>query len=384
VGNRSDDPQFVNALGDDFHLKSRAAGQATDSPCIDTGGNPAQLHGLFKYSTSTLGTPDTGVVDIGYHYSIADYCRRWDLFIDNKINFRDLAIFASSWVGEVGGGTSGYDVTDLADFTDCWLAELPTDITPPTPNPMTWAIPPRALTGSSVEMKATLAHDASGAVYYQFEDVNGTPSGWQVDPCYIATGLNPTGEYCFRVRARDRYNNVTAWSDYNESTGVGCVTGIGDVTAPTPLPTMIVLPVPSASPDDNTSSEQFQWAGELDWWHKIVVDVTGMTDDITPATELEVRFICSDSDFSSDHVIPVTYRPIRIGHPLSIGGRIPDGVGVKQGSYRLTWNGVNQIVYDVFVNSYGGGVGVKLHWHVCVYDSSGNSACSPTYQIRQD
>ncbi|MGA2677936.1 MAG: choice-of-anchor L domain-containing protein [Sedimentisphaerales bacterium] len=385
AGNISSDPQFVNASSDDFHLKSIAAGQTVNSPCIDAGGNPAQLHGLFKYSTSTLGTPDTGVVDIGYHYPIADYCRRWDLFIDNAIDFRDLAIFASSWVGAAGSETYGYNATDLADFTECWLVEMEKDLTPPTPDPMTWAIPPRVSVGNSVEMKASLASDDSGTVYYQFEDVNGTPTGWQVDPCYTATGLNPTGEYCFRVRARDKYNNVTAWSDYNAQTGLGCVTNIGDVCAPSPAPTMIVSAGPTGNRDVNDTSEQFEWYYPLalDWWHKIVVDVTGITDNITPADQLEVRFICSDSDFSSDNVIPATYRPIRIGHPVSIGGRIPDGVGAKEGSYRLTWNGANRIVYDVFVNSYGGAIGVKLNWHVRVYDTSGNSVSSATYQIPQ-
>ena len=393
AGNINIDPQFVNAVGNEFHLKNRAAGQEVNSPCINAGGNPARLHGLNKYSTSTLGTPDMGVVDLGYHYLIADYCRRWDVFVDNTVNFRDLAIVAKSWVGEVGSETSGYNVTDLADFTDCWLAELsteelPTDVTPPVPDPMTWLIAPRVLNASSVEMTANTAYDASGTVYYQFEDVNGTPTAWQVDPHYVATGLSPTGEYCFRVRARDEFNNVTAWSDYNDQTGVSCVNDIGgaitpgDFTAPSPAPNMIVLPNPSATPDNNTTSEQFQFPGELDYWHKIVVDVTGITDNVTPAGELVVRFICdSDSSFSSDHVIPVTYRPIRIGHPISIGARIPEGVGVQEGSYRLTWNGANQIVYDVFVNSYGGAVGKKLHWHVCVYDAAGNSVCSPTYSI---
>ncbi|MGD0572722.1 MAG: right-handed parallel beta-helix repeat-containing protein [Sedimentisphaerales bacterium] len=381
AGNINIDPQFVSASGDDFHLKNTTAGQTVNSPCIDAGGNPAQLHGLFKYTTSTLGTPDMGVVDLGYHYPIVNYCRQWDLFIDNAIDFRDLAVFASSWVGALGNEIYGYNITDLADFTECWLVELPTDVTPPTPNPMTWAIPPRVSTATlnSVEMKATLASDASGAVYYQFEDVNGTPTAWQVDPCYKDTGLNPTGEYCFRVRAKDKYNNMTAWSDYNSFTGLGCVTNIGDVNAPSPAPTMLYLPSPSGSRDDNSTSQQFQWsASELDWWHKIVVDVTGITDNVTPADQIEVRFICSDSDFSSNNVIPITYRPIRIGHPVSIGARIQDGVGVQDGSYRLTWNGANQIVYDVFVNSYGGGVGVPLYWKVCVYDSSGNSICSST------
>ncbi len=384
LGNINVNPQFVDASGDDFHLKNTAAGQKVNSPCIDAGGNPAQLHGLFKYSTSTLGTPDTGVVDIGYHYLIADYCRRWDLNIDNKVDFKDLAIFALSWVGEVGNGTSGYDVTDLKDFTYCWLEELPMDIKAPTPNPMTWLIAPRALAGSSVEMEATHAKDDSGTVYYQFEDVNGTPTAWQVDPCYTVTGLSASGEYCFRVRAKDKYNNITSWSEYNDVTGIGCVTNVGDTNAPTPAPTMIVSLAPTGYRDDNDSSEQFLWSSsELDWWHKIVVDVSGITDDTTATDDLEVRFVCSNSRFSSENVIPAKYRPIRIGTPLAIGGRIEDGVGVKEGSYRLTWNGTDLIVYDVFVNSYGGAVGVELKWQVCVYDASGNSACSTKYTIPQ-
>jgi len=358
-----------------------------NSPCIDAGGNPAQLNGLFKYSTSTLGTPDTGIVDIGYHYPIADYCRRWDLLLDNTVNFQDLAIFALSWVGEMGNEANGYNVTDLADFSDCWLVEMAKDVTPPTPNPMTWLIAPRVATGvaNAVEMEATIASDASGTVYYQFEDVNGTPSAWQVDPCYMVTGVSPTGEHCYRVRAQDKYGNTTAWSDFNSQTGVGCVTNIGDVTPPTPAPTMIVLANPSGIGDDNSSSEQYQWApNELDWWHKIVVNVSGITDNVTPTSNLEVRFICSDPEFSSENVIPAAFLPIRIGYPVSIGARIPSGVGVQKGSYMLTWNGTDEIVYDVFVNSYGGAIGVKLNWQVCVYDAAGNPDCSATYQIPQN
>ena len=70
-------------------------------------------------------------------------------------------------------------------------------------------------------------------VYYQFEYVIGTPNAWQTDPNYMATGLNPTGEYCFRVRARDKYNNITAWSE------PACVTDIGDIDAPTLAPTFV-------------------------------------------------------------------------------------------------------------------------------------------------
>ncbi|MGA2322215.1 MAG: S8 family serine peptidase [Sedimentisphaerales bacterium] len=379
LGNRNVDPLFVNAVGGDFHLQQITAGQMVDSPCINVGGDLAVSLGMFRYSTSTLGTSDTGIVDLGYHYPISDYCRKWDLYVDNLIDFRDFAVFASTWVDDLGG--VGYGIDDLKEFTYCWLEELGEDVNAPTPNPMTWAIPPRALTGSSVTMTASTAVDASGQVYYQFEDVNGTPTAWQVDPCYIATGLSPTGEYCFRVRARDKYNNKTAWSE------AACVSNIGDVNAPTPAPIFVAVAAQNiARTDPNTASGQFEWdptTYQWDWWHRVIVDVTGVTDNITPTSELEVRFICSNSSYSSDNVIPATYRPILIGHPVAIGGRVVSGGSVVSGSYRLTWNGTNQIVYEVYVDAVGGSYGRQLSWHVCVYDASQNAACTGTHSIPQ-
>ncbi len=378
LGNRNVDPLFVNAGGADFHLQQITAGQMVNSPCIDAGGDLAVLLGLFRYSTSTLGTSDTGIVDLGYHYPISDYCRKWDLYVDNLIDFRDFAVFASTWVDDLGG--VGYGIDDLKEFTYCWLEELGEDMNAPTPNPMTWAIPPRALTGSSVTMTASTAVDASGQVYYQFEDVNGTSTAWQVDPCYIATGINPTGEYCFRVRARDKYNNITAWSE------PACVSDIGDVNAPAAPIFVAVAAQNIVRTDANTASGQFEWdpaTYQWDWWHRVIVDVTNVTDDITPKSEIEVRFICSDSSYSSDNVIPATYRPILIGHPVAIGGRVISGGFVASGSYRLTWNGTNQIVYDVYVDAVGGSYGRQLNWHVCVYDASQNAACTGTHSIPQ-
>jgi hypothetical protein len=232
-------------------------------------------------------------------------------------------------------------------------------------------------------MRATTAVDASGQVYYQFEEVGGPPSTtWQIDPYYVVTGLNPTGGYCFRVRARDKFDNITAWSE------PACVSDIGDVNAPTPAPIFVAVAPGSgiiSREDPNTFSCEYEWGPpgtyQLDYWHRVIVDgVTGVTDDITPTSELEVRFICSDSKYSSDSIIPAEFRPIRIGHPVSIGVTVVESGYVVFG-YQLTWNGANQIVYDVYVEASGGSVGKKLDWHVCVYDASGNSACTATYQI---
>jgi hypothetical protein len=335
---------------------------------------------MFKYSTSTLGTSDTGIVDLGYHYPISEYCRRWDLYVDNLVDFRDFAVFASVWAN--GLGDVGYGTDDLKEFTYCWLEELAGDMTAPIPNPMTWTTLPHPLTGNSVEMRASTAVDSSGQVYYQFEQVGGPVSVWQTDTYYLVTGLNPSGEYCFRVRARDKYNNITAWSE------PGCVSDIGDVNAPTPAPTFVAVAAQNITREDaNTASGQFEWDpsnnSQDDWWHRVIVDVTDVNDDKTPTSELEVRFICDKDRYSSDTVIPAMYRPIRIGHPVAIGGRIPanGGTDAAYGSYRLTWNGTNQIVYEVYVEAWGGSYGRQLSWHVCVYDESGNPACTGTHKI---
>ena len=67
-GNISDDPRFAFGPLGDCYLSCRASGQTVDSPCIDVGSNSAEFLNLAHLTTRTDGFPDTGVVDIGYHY----------------------------------------------------------------------------------------------------------------------------------------------------------------------------------------------------------------------------------------------------------------------------------------------------------------------------
>jgi len=174
---------------------------------------------------------------------------------------------------------------------------------------------------------------------------------------------------------------MTAWSE------PACVSDIGDVNSPAPAPVFVPVAAENITREDpNTASGQFEWDPvnfQFDWWHRVIVDVTGVADDITPTSELEVRFICGSSAYSSDNVIPAEFRPIRIGYPVAIGGRIPEGSDAASGSYRLTWNGVNQIVYEVHVDAWGGSYGRQLSWRVCVYDEAGNDACTGSHLIPQ-
>jgi parallel beta-helix repeat protein len=67
-GNLQQDPRFVDTASNDFHLSHTAAGQGEDSPCIDAGSDTAANLGLDTRSTRTDGVPDSGTVDLGYHY----------------------------------------------------------------------------------------------------------------------------------------------------------------------------------------------------------------------------------------------------------------------------------------------------------------------------
>lgn len=61
----ADDLLFVA----DYHLSQTAAGQAADSPAVDAGSGLAADLLPGDWTTSTLGTSDSGVLDAGYHYA---------------------------------------------------------------------------------------------------------------------------------------------------------------------------------------------------------------------------------------------------------------------------------------------------------------------------
>jgi hypothetical protein len=107
---------------------------------------------------------------------------------------------------------------------------VPLDLIPPTPDPMVWdpTVDPNGFDGTPREvygglgtfdyyaqMTATIAADAGGgAVEYYFECTteHGFDSGWVIDPIYsVLVGRTRQG-HRFRVRARDQFGNMTAWS----------------------------------------------------------------------------------------------------------------------------------------------------------------------------
>lgn len=98
----------------------------------------------------------------------------------------------------------------------------PFDADAPAPNPMTWVALPHPTSSTSISMTATAASDPSGVEYYfACTSGGGHDSGWQENPLYEDTGLNPNTEYTYTVTARDKspnHNTTSPSQPYSATT----------------------------------------------------------------------------------------------------------------------------------------------------------------------
>jgi hypothetical protein len=75
---------------------------------------------------------------------------------------------------------------------------------PPTPDPMSFATLPYAVSSTSIAMTAATATDTSGVEYmFTCTAGGGHSSAWQANPNYVDTGLSPSTAYSYTVKARD-------------------------------------------------------------------------------------------------------------------------------------------------------------------------------------
>ena len=111
--------------------------------------------------------------------------------------------------------------------------EPPTDVDPPSPNPMTWENVPQWISNSEVTMRCTTATDTVNLpVQYYFTETTGhagsTNSGWQSSSTWTATGLSDVNSYAYTVRSRDAVGNETAES--SEETVAAKDIAVGPIT----------------------------------------------------------------------------------------------------------------------------------------------------------
>jgi hypothetical protein len=129
---------------------------------------------------------------------------------------------------------NGYSFsTDYTNLEVYLNGLIGSDATAPTPNPMTWATAPYAISPTSVGMVASTATDISGVEYiFTCTAGGGHSSAWQDGTTYIDTGLAPSSLYTYTVTARDKSTagNATA------SSSPASASTSPDSTAPTPNP----------------------------------------------------------------------------------------------------------------------------------------------------
>jgi hypothetical protein len=63
-----DDPMFVSGPEGNFYLSQAATGHTEDSPCVDSGSAQVLYHSMFTCWTRIDEIPDSGMLDMGYHY----------------------------------------------------------------------------------------------------------------------------------------------------------------------------------------------------------------------------------------------------------------------------------------------------------------------------
>jgi lysophospholipase L1-like esterase len=138
---------------------------------------------------------------------------------------------SQSWSGGMpdpfgASSQKGYVYSIYATYTTGGGVE---DLDPPTPDPMTWASPPAAISPTSIVMTATTATDPSGCEYY-FEETSGNPgaddSGWQDSPTYVDTGLEPDLEYSYICRTRDKSPNQNETESSIEQSAITPLEGV--------------------------------------------------------------------------------------------------------------------------------------------------------------
>ncbi len=192
---------------------SASCGSSTTSPDV-----------WFKYTPVSSGSAHLETCDSNYDtvLSVHTGCPGTS---GNQIGCADdtgwfgdcgwLPTSQSSLTVSVTGGTTYYirvsgksgDTGAYVLYFESGPACAPSDTTPPTPNPMTFAVPPAPVSASAISMTATTASDATPPVQYEFEFVSGGAGGnsssWQTSTQYVDSGLSPDVMYTYRVRARD-------------------------------------------------------------------------------------------------------------------------------------------------------------------------------------
>lgn len=206
------------------------SGSFLDTICPDTGNANAALESLLdRISWSGNSFQLTGLTagaDYLVQLFLCDY-RVSDrlMILGDNASPQNIAILNSNPAGAFGQYVTGAFTASGTSQTitiaalsgdahiNAWQVRRLPDDKPPTPNPMSFASAPAAVSSTSVTMTAAAASDPSGVEYY-FQETTGNPGGtssvWQSSPTYTDNGLMPGVLYTYTVKARDASSNQNA------------------------------------------------------------------------------------------------------------------------------------------------------------------------------
>jgi hypothetical protein len=252
--NGTQDPSDDFWVDGDYHLKSEAGRwdptevwwmlDSATSRCIDAG------HPSSDWSAELW--PHGERVNLGAYggtaqasMSLSELGNVADLDHDARVGPLDLMRLGRQWpvvenlLAEDLNRDGKVDGVDFAIFAGYWRSGPP-PVSPPLPDPMTFAVKPYATGTYTIAMVATTATSTDGTgVEYYYEDFFHPlyNSGWLsfslgVEPKWEDKDLSSDTTYWYRVKARNKGNRMeTQWSER-----FAAKTLQEDLTAPTPNP----------------------------------------------------------------------------------------------------------------------------------------------------
>ena len=169
-------------------------------------------------ATATLYVNGTSVASAAGVF-VPDQCNAADVAASPNCNYIGRGNAGDYFAGQIdefrvyNKALSSSDITALQTLAGGTVTTT-TDTTAPTPNPATWLVAPKILSGTSVVMSATKGSDASGWVEYYFTCTSGGghDSGWISANRYHDSALTPGTTYTYTVKMRDKAGNMTTAS----------------------------------------------------------------------------------------------------------------------------------------------------------------------------
>jgi len=260
IENIDAEPCFVTGPMGDYYLSQTIAGQTTNSPCVDTGSDTAENLNMNSLTTRTDGVPDTGVVNMGYHYPTSIVVLSSDLDRNYFVDFFDYALMSLNWQQSPDpcDSHSGdiikngiVDIQDLAELCADWLTCYVTQAAAPQPADQAFGVSTHAVLQWSPG-ENSISHDvyfstnfnavdtadtASSGVYMGNQDVNywdcnnyineldaNTTYYWRIDEMGPACSTKGTVWNLTTIET----NGPAAWWKFDEANGTTAYDSAGN------------------------------------------------------------------------------------------------------------------------------------------------------------